>query len=189
MLKMILVSLFVGVVILVECFAAYTLIPGQEQVEAWAEAKAKAAAEAAHAAAEEGHEEGHGDEHDASHGDGHGGGHGEHGGHASHEVEVDLGKYNIVVHQPSANLTLRVNFHLIGLVGDKDHHDFEALYNANQHRLRDQVLSEVRNSEISDLTDPGLGLIKRKILAKSNELLGKPMLKTVVFSDFAFIEQ
>ena len=185
MLKMILVSLFVGVVILVECFAAYTLIPSQQQVEAWAEAKAKAAAEAAHAAQDEGHEEGHGDDHGEGHGDGHGG----HDGHANHEVEVDLGKYNIVVHQPSANLTLRVNFHLIGLVGEKDHHDFESLYNANQHRLRDQVLSEVRNSEVSDLTDPGLGLIKRKILAKSNDLLGKPMLKTVVFSDFAFIEQ
>ena len=188
MLKMILVSLFVGVVILVECFAAYTLIPSQTQVEAWAEAKAKAAAEAAHAAQEEGHDEAHGDDHGESHDDGHGG-HGGHGGKANHEVEVDLGKYNIVVHQPSANLTLRVNFHLIGLVGDKDHHDFESLYNANQHRLRDQVLSEVRNSEVSDLTDPGLGLIKRKILAKSNDLLGKPMLKTVVFSDFAFIEQ
>lgn len=179
MLKLILVSLFVGVVILVECFAAYSLIPSQAQVEAWAEAKAQAAAEAAHAA--------HGEEHEEGHGDGHGEEHGE--GHASHEVEVDLGKYNIVVHQPSANLTLRVNFHLVGLVAEKDHHDFEALFNTNQHRLRDQVLSEVRNSEISDLTDPGLGLIKRKILAKSNDLLGKPILKTVVFSDFAFIEQ
>lgn len=173
MLKMILVSLFVGVVILVECFVAYTMIPSQAQVEAWAEAKAKEAAAAAHAA--------HGDEH------GHSGGHGE--GSAAHEVEVDLGRYNIVVHQPSANLTLRVNFHLIGLVGEKEHHDFESLFSTNQHRLRDQVLSEVRNSEISDLTDPGLGLIKRKILAKSNDLLGKPILKTVVFSDFAFIEQ
>src|SRR5690606_16222470 len=107
MLKMILVSLFVGVVILVECFVAYTMIPSQAQVEAWAEAKAKEAAAAAHAA--------HGDEH------GHSGGHGE--GSAAHEVEVDLGRYNIVVHQPSANLTLRVNFHLIGLVGEKEHHD------------------------------------------------------------------
>jgi flagellar basal body-associated protein FliL len=183
MLKMILVSLFVGIVILVECLAAYTLIPSQSQVEAWAEAKAKSAAETAHAA----HEEGHGEE---SHGEEHGGGHGKaHGDKGSHEVEVDLGKFNIVVHQPSANLTLRVNFHLIGLVTEKDHHDFESLYTTNQHRLRDQVLSEVRNSEISDLTDPGLGLIKRKILAKSNDLLGKPILKTVVFSDFAFIEQ
>lgn len=170
MLKTLLVSLFVGVVILVECLVAYTLIPSQSQVEAWAEAKAKTAAETAHAADD--------------HGDGHG-----HGGEANHEVEVDLGKYNIVVHQPSANLTLRVNFHLVGLVGEKEHHDFESLYSTNEHRLRDQVLSEIRNSEITDLTDPGLGLIKRKILAKSNDLLGKPILRTVVFSDFAFIEQ
>lgn len=179
MLKTIIVTLFVGIVILVECLAAYTLIPSQAQVEAWAEAKAKSAAESAH--------EEHADDHGGGHDSGHGGGHGGHGTASEHEV--DLGKYNIVVHQPAANLTLRVNFHLVGLVKGKDHAEFESVYTANQHRLRDQVLSEIRNSEVTDLTDPGLGLIKRKILAKSNELLGKPLLETVVFSDFAFIEQ
>ena len=51
------------------------------------------------------------------------------------------------------------------------------------------MIYEVRNSEIGDLTDPGLALIKRKILGKSNDLLGKPVLTTVVFSDYAFVEQ
>jgi flagellar FliL protein len=55
--------------------------------------------------------------------------------------------------------------------------------------MRDHVLFEIRNSTIEDLTDPGLALLKRKILAKSNELLGKPILRTVLFSDFSFIEQ
>ena len=45
------------------------------------------------------------------------------------------------------------------------------------------------NCQIEDLTDPGLGLLKRRILAKSNDLLGKPLLRSVVFSDFSFVEQ
>ena len=51
------------------------------------------------------------------------------------------------------------------------------------------MIFEIRNCRVEDLTDPGLALLKRKILAKSNELLGKPMLHTVLFSDFSFIEQ
>jgi flagellar FliL protein len=94
-----------------------------------------------------------------------------------------------VVHQPASNLTLRINFHLIGTVMEEDKEAFTHLLAKNQHRLRDQVIFEVRSCELSELTDPGLALIKRKILAKSNELLGKPLLKAVVFSEFAFIEQ
>ena len=60
---------------------------------------------------------------------------------------------------------------------------------ALQHRIREQVIVTVRNSEIGDLTDPGLTLIKRKILEKTNRLLGKEYLQNVVFSDFSFVEQ
>jgi flagellar FliL protein len=42
---------------------------------------------------------------------------------------------------------------------------------------------------MNDLTDPVLGLIKRKILEKTNRLLGKAMVKGVVFSDFSYYEQ
>ena len=40
-----------------------------------------------------------------------------------------------------------------------------------------------------DLTDAGLGLIKRRILETTNKTLGKPLLKGVVFSEFSFVEQ
>ena len=63
------------------------------------------------------------------------------------------------------------------------------VYERNKHRFRDLVLFEIRNSEYDDLMDPGLGLIKRRILEKSNALLGKSILKTVVFSDFTYVEQ
>ena len=59
----------------------------------------------------------------------------------------------------------------------------------NLHRFRDQVIVILRSSDLEDLTDAGLGLIKRKILEKTNPLLGKPYLQAVIFSDFSFIEQ
>jgi hypothetical protein len=166
MAKTIIVAVLVAVVILTEGLFAYLLIPSRGELEKWS---AEKAAKEAHSG-----EEAHG--HDA--------------GHAhSHEHEVDLGKYNVVVHHPASNVTLRVNFHLIGTVEEKAHHEFEELLGKNQHRLRDQAIFEIRNCQIEDLTDPGLALLKRRILAKSNDLLGKPLLRAVVFSDFSFVEQ
>jgi flagellar FliL protein len=58
-----------------------------------------------------------------------------------------------------------------------------------QHRFREQVNITVRGAEVTDLTDPGLGLIKRKILEKTNRSFGEPLLRDVLFSDFSFVEQ
>ena len=170
MLKPILVAVFISAVILVECAFAYLLIPSTADLETWAKKKA-----GDHAAADEHGQEGAG-EHKSEHA-------------AEHEAEVELGKFNVIVHKPADNLTMRVNFHLIGTVPEKEHKEFEELYAKCEHRLRDQIIFEVRKSDVAELSDPGLALLKRKILAKSNELLGKPMLHTIVFSDFAFIEQ
>jgi flagellar FliL protein len=181
MVKPILVCTFVALVILTECLFAWFLIPSTSEVETWA--KAKAAGHAG-AAADPHATDAHGDAGHAATGHGEAGHGGEH-----HEVEAELGKYNVVIHQPAANLTMRVNFHLIGTLAEADEGEFHALLAKNEHRLRDQVIFEIRNSRVEDLTDPGLALLKRKILAKSNELLGKPILRTVLFSDFSFIEQ
>jgi flagellar FliL protein len=167
MSKTIIVAVLVAVVIITECVFAYLLIPSTADVEAWAKAKAGEKAEKGE----------HAEDAPSAHA----------GGHA--EIEVDLGKFNVVVHQPSSQVTLRVNFHLIGTVAEEEHTEFEHLLEKHQHRLRDHAIFEIRNCQIDDLTDPGLALLKRRILAKSNELLGKPLLRSVVFSDFSFVEQ
>ena len=164
MLKTIIVAVVVAAVILMECAFAYILIPSRSDLEKWSAEKAAKEAAAGHAAQGHKHE-------------------------GEPEAEVDLGKYNVVVHHPASNVTLRVSFHLIGTVPAKEHHEFEELLAKNQHRLRDQAIFEIRNCQIDDLTDPGLALLKRRILAKSNDLLGKPLLHAVVFSDFSFVEQ
>jgi flagellar FliL protein len=164
LVKTLLIAVFVGGVILVECLAAYMLIPSTADLEA----KAKAAKEE------------HAEEHEPAE------------SHASEAhattVEVELGKFNVTVQRPASDVSLRVNFMLIGTVDEHQHTAFELLYEKNQHRLRDKIIFEIRNAELSDLADPGLGLIKRRILAKSNELLGKPMLQSVVFSEFSYTQ-
>jgi flagellar basal body-associated protein FliL len=165
------------------------------------------AADAEHAPAHDEHAKA--DDH-GGHG-GHGGGHGEKadkkgghdkghdkkpeaGGHGAagdgpKEREVDLGQFSLTTLQPASNTTLLVDFHLFGTVTSENEAMATELIERHKHRVRDQVLTTVRSAEIADLTDPGLGLIKRQILEKTNRALGKPILQGVIFSDFLVVEQ
>ena len=121
------------------------------------------------------------------------------------QTEVDLGAFSLTVYNPNANNNLLVDFHLFGTVTgsgggeagaekesaaeEGDAAKLEKLLKGHKHRFRDQILSIVRNSQITDLSDPGLGLLKRQILAKTNTLLGEPLVKEVIFSDFVVVEQ
>ncbi len=108
---------------------------------------------------------------------------------APDEIEVDLGEFCVTAFQSVSNTTLRIDFHLFGTVKTEAQKDFLKLMEENKHRFREQVLVTVRGAEITDLTDAGLGLMKRKLLDRANHTLGKPLLQTVVISDFSFIEQ
>jgi flagellar FliL protein len=105
------------------------------------------------------------------------------------QVEVDLEQFGVTAHQPAANSTMRIDFHLYGVIAARDKEEFDKLLKGNQHRFREQVLVTVRSAEGPDLADAGLGLIKRQILEKTNTLLGKPLLKAIIVSDFSYIEQ
>lgn len=189
------VPLVIGVIVLVECLAAYLFLPASAESAAVAAAASDLDAPAA-SEHEEAREESHGDSHGNSHGGGHGDSHGkkEHGGGhgpaVGEFVEVELGKFSVMAFHPSTtNSTLVIDFHLYGAVLHADEPDFAALFEANEKRFRDEIITTVRSAELAELTDPGLGLIKRKFLATTNRLLGKPLLQAVVFSDFSFIEQ
>lgn len=104
-------------------------------------------------------------------------------------LEISLGQFDVTAFQPTSNTTLRVSFQLYGTVRPKDEQGVKAMIEERKHRFREQVLEIVRSSELNDLTDPVLGLIKRKILEKTNRLLGKPLVKGIVFSDFSYYEQ
>ncbi|HET6881335.1 MAG TPA: flagellar basal body-associated FliL family protein [Pirellulales bacterium] len=132
--------------------------------------------------------------HEASHehaAEGQHGKSGEHGetGMVGEEQEIDMGEYSLTAFQAASNTTLLINFHLYGTIAGEEAEYFVASYEGNKHRIRDQVLTTIRSAELADLTDPGLGLIKRQILEKTNRALGKPILQGIVFSDFVAVEQ
>jgi len=162
------VILFVAGVIVVECMVTYLYIPSATETTAMAEAalgvKPPAGETVAHGLPLE-------------------------PGDLTDYVEVDLETFSVTAFQPISNTTLRIDFHLFGTVGIDDEKEFLALRKENLHRFREQVIVTVRSADITDLTDAGLGLLKRKILEQTNRTFGKPLLRTVIFSDFSFIEQ
>ena len=159
------ILLFVALVIVVECAAAYWYLPSAEETALLAGAGEELKENSKTAPEEEAEKP------------------------EDVQVEVDLGEFSVTAYQPVSNTTLRIDFHLYGTVAAAEDKDFEISLEENKHRFRDQIIVIVRSAEIADLTDAGLGLVKRKILDKTNRMLGKPFLKSVIFSDFSFIEQ
>lgn len=104
-------------------------------------------------------------------------------------TEVDLDAFTINMANPSTNSTVRVDFHLYATIGEEQVHEFQEIFATRKHRIRDHVITEIRQSKATDLRDPELGLIKRRILEKTNEALGHPLLRSIVFSDFRFMER
>ena len=70
-----------------------------------------------------------------------------------------------------------------------DQAEFEHLFEKNKVRVREQVIMTLHAAESKDLSDAGLGLIKRQILEKTNRALGHPLLNEVLFSKFNFVER
>ena len=103
--------------------------------------------------------------------------------------EVDLGEFTVTAYQPVSSSTLFISFHLYGSVTERQTEEFAKRLDDNKHRIRDNIIVIVRSAEITDLTDAGLGLIKRRILETTNKALGKPLLQGVMFSEFSFVEQ
>ena len=159
------ILLFVALVIAVECVVAYWYLPKTAETAALAGSAVENKVESKTKAKQDAEDE------------------------QNRQVEVDLGEFNVTAYQPASNTTLRIDFHLYGTVAAKDQKDFMTRLEENLHRFRGQILETVRSSEITDLTDAGLGLVKRKIMDKTNRMLGKQLLQTIIFSDFSFIEQ
>ncbi|MGC3966695.1 MAG: flagellar basal body-associated FliL family protein [Pirellulales bacterium] len=112
-----------------------------------------------------------------------------HDEHAVELDEVDLEQFKITSFQPASSITLRIEFHLFGMVPHGKAEEFKTSYESKKNRVRDNVMAIIRSAEMNDLTDPGLGLIKRKILETTNKALGKPLLEGVMFAEFTFLEQ
>lgn len=103
--------------------------------------------------------------------------------------EVELGSFNLGVHKPAANTTLNITCKVMGTIAETDQAEFEQLLANNQNRLRERIIIEFRSAEVTELTAAGLDLIKRRIKEKSNTLLGKPLLKEIMFPEYNYYQQ
>ena len=105
-------------------------------------------------------------------------------------IEITLGKpFTVSAFQPTSNTTLRIDFQLFGLAKQEDENELLALHEKLEHRFREQVIVTIRSAELTDFSEPGLGLIKRKILEKTNRSYGKRLLQEIIIPDFSFVEQ
>jgi flagellar basal body-associated protein FliL len=105
------------------------------------------------------------------------------------QSEVELGTFALAIHQPSSNTTLNLTCRVMGTIDKAEQPEYDKLLENNKNRLRERIIIEFRSAELDELTDPGLGLLKRRILEKSNQLLGKPLLKSIMFPEYNYYQQ
>jgi flagellar FliL protein len=170
LLSLIKVVAFVAVIVVVEIVAAAMLVPTAQETERlgrqFVAAAAGHTAEVEHEGSSPDPYQGHND-----------------------VREVELGVFNITRYNPKSNSTMAVEFELFGIVLADELAEFQHLFENSQARVREQVIMTLHTAESSDLTDAGLGLIKRRILEKTNRALGQPVLEEVLFSKFNFVER
>ena len=167
---------FVSVIVLLEVAAASMLLPSADDTRKIGEKLA-----AAHES--ETHEDGASTKsQDDSTGD-------SEARHLDETREVSLGSFHVVTYNTESRTTLNIDFNLAGVVLADEESDFFTLFESYEQRIKEQVIITVRGMSVTDFTDPNLGLIKRKILEKTNRALGKPLLHEAIISEFAFVER
>lgn len=166
MLPKIAVSGFIASVIIVETVLFFFFLPSADDVAALAEANL---IKKVQADMEEDGEETIDDENKA--------------------VEFNLGDHVANFTPPGADRGYRVEFRLFGTVKAKDLKRLEELYAERSGRFRHRMMLEIRNATMDELNENQLGLIQRRILATSNEILEEPLLLGVGFQDYQVVEE
>ncbi len=105
-------------------------------------------------------------------------------------VEFSFGDpFGVSFIPPGADNTYRVEFELFGTLRKADEEHLKALYEERVHRFRARMLLEIRNASLQELQENQLGLIQRRVLATSTELLGEAILLSVGFSKYQVLEE
>jgi hypothetical protein len=158
------IAAFVSIVIIAETLVFFFMVPSGEEVAALAEARLISAAREVDASQDEKAEE------------------------AEKVVEYDLGTYSVSFVPPGADHNYRVEFRLFATVNAKDKDRLQTLMDEKQFRYRHRMILEIRNASLQELSENQLGLIQRRILATSTEVLGEPILLSIGFNDYQVIE-
>jgi hypothetical protein len=165
MMGKLLLGFFVSAVIVVETGVFFFLVPSGEDVAALAESRLIEAAEAKGLAKTDVKEEEH------------------------KIVEFDLGSYGISFVPANSDRLHRIEFRLFGTLHAKDQSRLESLYKEKEGRFRHRMMMEIRGATLDELNENQLGLIQRRILATSTELLGEAILLSVGFQDYQVLDE
>ena len=99
---------------------------------------------------------------------------------------IDLGSFAIRDYRPMRNETAKLNFSihlsLSELAPDMVAEQLEHW----RHRLRDQVIIAVRKSLAIDFQQPGLDVLRRRILLRLNRVLKKPLIAEALLPEFTY---
>ena len=99
---------------------------------------------------------------------------------------LDLGKFKINDLRPTRNETAKLTFSLHLAFSKSLTPSQVAQLEPWKHRLRDQVITAVRISQIKDFQQPDLGRLRRKILIRINRLLQTKLAEEVLMTEYIF---
>lgn len=173
LLPKILVSGFISMVIIVETFIFFFIVPSADDVAALAEARLIDKVEAS---MRDDGEETLDDENDT--------------------MEFALGEFGVTFIPPGSDRNYTVEFPLFGTIYSKDEKIMTEIFERKKARFQHRVMLEVRNATLDELMENQLGLIQRRILATSTEVLEEgeeennvPNLLGISFPSFQVIEE
>ncbi len=104
-------------------------------------------------------------------------------------VEVEIGPFSVTRYNPESDTSINIDCELYATVLAEEAGEFDTQFASNRNRVRDQVTVTLKSAESAQLSDPGLGLIKRRILEKTNRALGKPLVREILVTRFNFVER
>ena len=161
------VGMFVSGIIVAETVVFFLMVPSGEEVAALAESRLIAIAQELDAKKTQDHA------HDDS----------------DTIVEFPFGDPLSVSFVPAgSDHPYRVEFELFGTIRKADEEHLTALYAERERRFRARMLLEIRQASLQELQENQLGLIQRRVLATSTELLGEAILLSIGFSNYQVLE-
>ena len=104
-------------------------------------------------------------------------------------VEVDLGAFDITIHDNKAQSTYAVDCKVVGTIKKEEKSDFDTLYENNKNRVREKIMVEFRSAKVEELAESELGLIKQRISENINQLFRKTLLREVFLPEFNYYQQ
>lgn len=103
-------------------------------------------------------------------------------------VEFELGAFITKNYQPLQDVTTRLIFTAHASVSSDRSEEFNRKLQNRRNRVRDQVLVAARLTTMSELQDPDLRLLRRRILLRLRHSLPDLPIEEILLSEFQFFQ-